>query len=155
MNINKLIAVVTEAASPAKRDAGSPESIHQGGFIALTSVIILSALLIIIGASLGYTSFFSRFNILDSELKQISLGLAEACAEIARVEIANNANFSVPNGGRSYTVGDDGSTCTVISVAGAYTVQAQGIYQNSYSNIEAVYNRTGSDVVVISWKEVP
>lgn len=125
----------------------------QSGFVALTSVIIISGLLIVIGASMGYTGFFSRFNILDSEFKESSLGLAEACAEIARVEIANNPNYSVSSGNPvEKSVGDD--ICKIISVAGGYTVRTQGVSQNSYSNIEAVFNRTASDVIVTSWKEV-
>ncbi len=125
----------------------------QNGFVALVSAIVISALLIIIAASLGYTNFFTRFNILDGENKETSLGLAEACAEIARVEIANSSGFSVPSGGKTYTFG--GNTCKILSVSGSYTVQSQGVYQNSYSTIEAIYNRTGSDVTVTGWKEVP
>ena len=127
----------------------------QDGFVALISAIVISSLLIIIAASLGYTGFFSRFNILDGEYKETSLGLAESCAEIARVEIANNSTFNVPSGGKSYTVDSDGNTCKILSVVGTYTVQSQAIYQKSYSTIEATYNRTSSDVTVTSWKEIP
>jgi hypothetical protein len=127
----------------------------QQGFIALVSAIVISSLLIIIATSLGYTGFFSRFNILDGEFKDSSLGLAESCAEIARIEIANNPSFSVPSGGKIYNVGSSANTCKILSVNGSYTVQTQGIYQNSYSTIEAVFSRTTNDVVVSSWKEIP
>ena len=141
-----------EAASLSKRYQGSKS---QDGFIALTTVMIIAALIIIIGASMGYAGFFSRFNILDGEFKEMSLGLAEACAEIARVEIANNPGFTASNA--TYDVGNDmpQRTCKIVSVTGSYTVRTQGIEKNSYSNIEAVFNRTASDVTVTSWKEVP
>ncbi len=127
----------------------------QNGFVALVSAIVISGLLIIIGASLGYTGFFTRFNILGGEYKQTSLGLAESCAEIARVEIANNSSFAVPSGGSTYTIDSSGNTCKILSVTGTYTVQSQAVYQKSYSTIEAVYNRSGNDVSVTSWKEIP
>lgn len=129
-------------------------SYDNSGFIALTSVLVIAGLLIIIGASLGYTGFFARVNILDGEFKETSLGLAEACAEIARVEIANNANYA------AHTTFPDVRTfgsesCSIISVTGSYTVRTQAERGNSFSNIEAVFNRTSSDVIVTSWKELP
>ncbi|HEX3095555.1 MAG TPA: hypothetical protein VHQ20_00360 [Patescibacteria group bacterium] len=128
----------------------------EDGFIALVSAIVISGLLIIIGASLGYTGFFSRFNILDGEFKETSLGLAESCAEIARVEIANNASFTVPAGGQSYTIDDAGNTCKILSVTGTYTVTSQAVYQKSYSTIQAVYNRdaVAGDVKITCWHEL-
>lgn len=126
----------------------------QQGFVALVSAIVISGLLIIIGATLGYAGFFARINILDGEFKETSVGLAEACAEIARVEIANNANFTVPAGGRTYTIGSTGD-CKILSVTGSYTVQAQAVYQKSYTTIETVFARTSTDVSVSSWKEIP
>src|SRR4051812_43401883 len=97
---------------------------NQEGFVALVSAIVISGLLIIIGATLGYTGFFSRFNILDGEFKETSVGLAEACAENARVEIANNPGFTVPGGGKTYPIGTAGNTCKILSVTGTYTVQS-------------------------------
>ena len=126
----------------------------NSGFIALTSVLVISALLIIIGASLGYAGFFSRVNILDGEFKETSLGLAEACAEITRVEIANDVNYAAHTTFplvRSFS----GQSCTVVSVSGTYTVRAQGQSGDSFSNIEAVFSRTADDVAVVSWKELP
>ncbi len=135
----------------------------EQGFIAVTSAIVISALLIIIGASLGYTGFFSRFNIFDGELKNSSLALAEACAEIARVEIANNSGFTAPSSPYTIVTSAPQQYCRILSVApsGAnYTVQTQATYpetgnQRSYSTLQVVYNRGSSDVTVTSWKEIP
>ncbi len=133
----------------------------QAGFIALTSVIVVSALLILIGVSLGYTGFFARYNIFDGELKETSLGLAEACAEIARVEIANNPNFQV-SAPRLYSVGT--GECNIMSAdSSTYIVTTQGVYppisntsvkERSYSNIQADFARSSTDVTVESWKEL-
>lgn len=147
--------VIPEATS-AKRE-GYPGSSNQDGFVALVSAVVIASLLIIIGASLGYTGFFSRFNILDGEFKETSIGLAESCAEIARVEIANNSAY--PSGTTLPDIKNIGSnSCSIISVANNnpnYTVQSQAVYQKSYTTIEATYNRTGSDVTVTSWREIP
>jgi hypothetical protein len=128
---------------------------NQDGFIVLVSALVIASLMLIIGATLGYSGFFARFNILDGEFKESSVGFAEACAEIARVEIAKNASFTVPGGGKIYSVGNAGDTCKILSVTGTYMVQSQAIYQKSHTTIEAVYNRTSSDVIITSWREIP
>ncbi len=60
------------------------------GFIALMSVIFISAILLLISVTLSTSSFYERYSILSSELKERSLGNAEACAVEGLLKIANN-----------------------------------------------------------------
>jgi hypothetical protein len=131
---------------------------NQDGFVALVSAIVISALLIIIAASLGYTGFFSRFNILDGEFKETSVGLAEACAEISRVEIANNTSFNPSNKVYAIGTGTPQPECTIVSVTppGAhYTVQVKAEYNKSVSKITTELDRVSDNVNVFSWREIP
>jgi len=65
---------------------------HQRGFIALISAIITSAVLLIIAVALSLSSFYGRYNVLDTELKKMSVGLAEACVEQGLLMLATNTN---------------------------------------------------------------
>ncbi len=70
----------------------------NGGYIALISTIIISAILIGLTAMVSQSSFFSRFDSLNGEYKRISKGMAESCVNLALLEIAKSPNMdSVTN----------------------------------------------------------
>lgn len=131
----------------------------SGGYIALTSVIIISLLLITITAALSVANYFSRFNILENEFKIRSDNLAEACVSYARAKLIADPNNYAGNE-LSVPVGVD--TCSIISVTptgGSWpkTIKTQGIYprnqaQASYTNLLVVLNGGYS---INSWQESP
>ena len=83
----------------------------QEGFIALISAIVISFLLITITVALNFVGFYGRFNILDSEYKETSVGLAEACADSAMLQLVQGI---MPLPGTIVTVGSN--QCTLVSV---------------------------------------
>src|SRR5258708_32505996 len=87
----------------------SNSTINQKGFIALTSAMVISILLLAITVSLGFCGFFTRFNILDSESKERSLALAEACGEMSILNLTQGLS-TIGN----ITVGDD--KCNIVSI---------------------------------------
>jgi hypothetical protein len=127
----------------------------QSGYIALTSVIIMSVLLITITAALSGANYFSRYDILENEFKQRSSDLAEACVNYAEGQVAGNPGYTLTSPG-SVVVGKD--SCTVVSVTpagGKTAVITQGIYpktgpERSYTNLIVVLN---SNMTVNSWQE--
>jgi hypothetical protein len=122
----------------------------EEGFIALISAIIISLLLLTIVVALNLTGFLGRFNILDSEYKERSVSLAEACVDTALLNLANNLNYTGP-----VNIGVD--TCNILTVqantpvAGQTTVKTKAIFQKATTNLEIVVN--SSDLSVVSWKE--
>lgn len=66
----------------------------KNGFVALMSVVIISAILLILAITISSSSIFERYDILASELKERSLSNAEACADEALLLIANNENHT-------------------------------------------------------------
>lgn len=86
----------------------------QNGFIALTSTLILSAVLVMLMITTSTSSFFTRFDALYGEFKRVSLGLSESCLNIALLKIAQNYNYLPPVGGEIINVGID--TCTIKSI---------------------------------------
>lgn len=134
----------------------------QDGFVALISSIIIGTVLIAITFSLGFSSFIARVNILDSEFKEKSVGLAEACADTAIIMLQGDSGYAPASPpGDSITVG--ASSCYIWSIVptGSWpkTVRVQAKYpqtgnKNSYTNLEIIVSQQAGEVVVDSWKEL-
>src|ERR1035437_3862474 len=89
---------------------------NDSGFIALMSAIVMSAILLLIASTLSFTGFSGRLNILDSEYKEKSSALAEACMDTAILKIANNKDYILiaPND-HNILVGSD--SCNIVSLS--------------------------------------
>ncbi|HVV39082.1 MAG TPA: hypothetical protein VHD31_02030 [Candidatus Paceibacterota bacterium] len=128
----------------------------QKGFIALTSAVIISAVLLTLATTVSATSFFSRFNALNSEYKRTSLGLAESCVNATLLKIAQGYGYTLTadpayQAGIGVPVKVGSNTCTVKAAsyvsAGTgkrlYTITTQGQYKGAFSNI--TITATGQD----------
>lgn len=122
------------------------------GFIALTSVVIISAILLMVTLSGSLTGFYSRYSILDVELKEQSTALADACADIVLLRLAENPLFAGPE---TVMVGED--RCTIFDSPNPgenpRTFIVQGIHNRSYTNIALIVNT--DTLSLISWQEMP
>lgn len=122
----------------------------QKGFIALISSIVMSAILLLITTTLSLSSFFTRFTILESEYKEKSSALAEACVDSALVKIALDNAYSPSN----ETVQFGNNICLingVTTISGQKTIATQGNYQESYTNLSVTIQT--NNLQVISWLE--
>jgi len=129
---------------------------EESGFIALISAIIISALLLTLAVTIGLTGIFGRFNILDSESKERSLALAEACADTVILKLSVDQDYVLTAADHNITViGSD--TCNIVSISPVpprsfpITIQTQGVINKSYSNLIVVID---ADYAIVSWKEV-
>lgn len=126
----------------------------QGGYIALMSAIIISVILLGLTFTLSFRGFFGRFNILDSEFKERSLGLAEACAERALLRLA-----TIPKYAGNETLTIDGESCQIYPVKSnfpainQYTIETKAVLGQTVSNIRIV--AATSSFSIISWEEIP
>ena len=116
------------------------------------SAIILSAILLLVAATAGFSGFYGRFNILDSEFKERSSALADACVDELLLLIANDAAYKDAKTVDLYT-----GTCQIFAATNptgnprTFTIQA--VYQNSYTNLIVTIDVEG--VAITSWQEVP
>jgi hypothetical protein len=128
---------------------------NNKGFIALISVIIISAVLLVVTSTLSFSGFYGRYNILDSELKERSKSLAEACGDIAILKLAGDINYShtwpevininekscsienISSDGTNTTINTQGTTN-----GGAYITKIQIVLKNL-------------DLSIVSWDEIP
>lgn len=126
----------------------------QSGFVALMSVIIILAVLLMVSASISFTSFSSRFNVSDAEYKKRSSALAEACLNAELLKLAQGSTYA---NGSIVNVGGD--SCTIVSTdypSNPTTIKTQGVFppaqpQRSFTNLTVVASSTG--LSVISWVE--
>lgn len=133
---------------------------RNNGFIALISAIIISVILLLILTNLSLTGFYDRSNILDSELKERSSALAEACVDTAILKLANDIsyipspafNFVTETGGEPVSINSD--QCTIVSVdtSGSH-IKTQAKFNNAYTNFRIIINTT--TFAVQSWEECP
>ncbi len=66
---------------------------QNNGFIVLTSVIIMSVILIIVGQALSTSGYFQRRGVLDTEFKEQSYFLALSCADRALFKMSNDLDY--------------------------------------------------------------
>ena len=122
------------------------------GFIALMSAIIISVVLLLVVTNLGFTEFYNRSNILDSELKEKSFALAEACVDTAILKLANDSSYNPIN----EPISVDADNCIIQSVASGASqkiISIQTNYKNYYTNLKIVLN--SANMSVVSWEEIP
>ena len=128
------------------------------GFVALMSILIISAILLTLVYTLNASSFFARLDALGAENKRTSLGLAEACVNSAMLKVAQGttpSNLCVSLGG---TCGgtDPQKVCKICSSSvsgGIATVRTRARYNGTFTNLEVKFTTTPSNFVVTSWKE--
>jgi len=135
---------------------------HGRGFIALISVIIISAILLTLVFTLGLSSFFNRFDALDAENKRVSLGLAEACVNVAMLKVAQDGSYAPAVGGDCITLGgtchapDPQKTCAICSVTGGNpaTVVTRAVYNGAFSTVQVTFDTTPDNFAVSRWEEL-
>ena len=116
------------------------------------SAIIISLVLLLMITTTGLTGFYGRFNILDSELKERSFALAEACGDVALLALTNDPSW----GGNATTSIGTAGECYVGPVStggGQKTFKTKSIYDNSFSIVHITLDAT--TLAVISWEEIP
>jgi hypothetical protein len=124
------------------------------GFVALISVIIISAILLLVATSLSFSGFFGRFNILESEFKERSSALADACVDSVLLSLAQNPSYNPTLPLTVPVSGNDNCTVVYIATPGSTKViKTKGTYQQAITNLQVVVNT--SDLTVVSWEEIP
>lgn len=123
----------------------------KGGYIAITSAVIISILILVITLALSFLTFSSRFNISDSERKERNKALAEACVELAVLRLAQSAAYA---GNEDILVGNEKCSILPIETNGEQkTIKTKAAVSGLAANLKVVINV--SDFSVVSWEELP
>ena len=136
------------------------QELQSRGFVALMSVIIISVVMTTMVFTLNLASFFNRFDALANDNKRVSLGLAEACIEAAKLKLAQNVAYVPAAGGDCVSVSDtcgvSGATktcriCQVTSVGASRTIISRAVTVGSYTNIQVTGTLAPSSFSVTNW----
>lgn len=123
---------------------------NKNGFIALFSVIIISAILVLTAVTLSFSGFYGRFNILDTESKERSNALADACIDSARLAISTD----------SYTLGTTvvvpvGSQSCTYTIDNNDQIVASGSFNDTYAYYYVQVDTTDGNLAFTDFKECP
>ena len=124
-------------------------STNQQGYVALTSVIFMSLLLVTITVVLSIINYYSRYNILESEFKERSVAQAESCIDKAVYNVLTGVVVTYPK-----TYSDLGCTVeSAVSAGSNFNVLVTGDYQNSKTKLQVQLNSANS-YKVVTWQEL-
>ena len=125
---------------------------QTGGFIALISILILSAVLLATTLSLAQFGIANRFFILNLEQKTASKKMAEACVHVVRIKAYNDPTYTIST---PTSISIAGATCTIyaVTVTGSNTtIKTKATNGDASTSLQVVENNTTGDFT--SWQEV-
>jgi len=127
---------------------------HERGFIAIVSVIIITVVLLIVVVSASLTGFYSRFNVLDFELKERSAAAAESCANQALLNLAGDPSYT----GGSLLSLNSLDSCRVGPVSDTTDTPPKKQFKVQATSSDAVTNlfivADPDTLGIISWREI-
>lgn len=124
----------------------------MNGYIALISILIISAVLLLVAVSSGLLSISEASIGLEKSQGSRAIYLATACAEEALQKIKESSSFSgsgnltTEDGDCGYTVEDLGEQSRLIT--------ASGTVQNAVGKIKVAVDQVLPDIHIVSWQEV-
>jgi len=120
----------------------------EKGYIALTTSIILGAVLLILVISFAMLTFFNREGVLKSQFKDRSHFLATACVEKALLEFAKTASYS---GSEVVTIGSEQCSIGAIESDPPNTIiRTTATVSRSQTNLKLMVDE---DINIISLEE--
>lgn len=124
----------------------------KNAFIAITTSVVLSALILILTTSVGFTTWFSRFGALNSLFKETSFYVAQSCLEKAKLKIAQNSAYV---GNETINVGS--YSCFIYAIenpqAGQKVIKTRAQVSQDTTNLKLTVNHP--QLTTISLEEVP
>jgi hypothetical protein len=129
----------------------------QSGFIAVSSILVISLLLLSVVLALSLKNYFNSQAVLSRELKAQSINAASACVDIARAAIAEGGNYASGNSHIYLGLVGECIITSVLPQAGfPKIIFAQGRYppnkpRQAVTNLKVTIDINNK---IISWKEV-
>lgn len=124
---------------------------NKKGYIAITSSLIITMLIMAIVFAVSIAGYFGRHNIMTSEFKDLSLSFAEGCMEKALLRYAEDPTFV---GNEMIIINLYTCETLPIEILGDYKVfKSKTTFRGVRSNIKVVFDP--SDMSIISWEELP
>lgn len=125
----------------------------QKGFIALTSILIIGALILVISVGLSLRSVSEAQISVSEQESHVALALANLCAETALMKLEGILNY---NGNEMVDV--DGVSCDIMNIEGSgnlnRTVKAKSTVSGYAKKVKVVVSKISPVMQITSWEEV-
>lgn len=121
----------------------------QKGFIAITTVLIVSALTLMIGISISLGSISEIKMGLQRSLSSQSYYLANLCAEQTLMKLKEDSNYS---GDEIINVSN--GSCTILPIEGNWTIKVSAFSSGQIKKMKLVVSQINPEIIVDSWEEV-
>lgn len=121
----------------------------EKGFIAMTSVLIIAAVVLVIGVSVTMLSIGEGQSGLTLFKGEETLTLVEGCMEDALLKIRQDINYS----GGSISRPEGTCLITLSKTGNTWTINSTTVLSQYKRTIQAIVNRGGS-ISISSWKEI-
>lgn len=121
----------------------------QEGLVALVTVLIISAVVLIIGLSLGLGSIAEMKMGLQKNQSSEAYYLANLCAEEALMKLKENSAYPGDE-----IINLETGHCRIFPIEGSWTVKVLGIAYNQTKKMKIVISQLYPDAVINSWEEV-
>jgi hypothetical protein len=120
------------------------------GFIAITTVLIISLVTLAIATTVAMLSINEAQSSLATSMGNDSLTLTEGCAEDALIKSWADNAYS----GGSITRPEGSCTITVTKASNVWTITATSTATSYRKSVQITATRTSSSLTVSSWKEI-
>lgn len=120
------------------------------GYIAITSALIISILLMAVVFSVSSSGFFMRANTVGAVLKAEGRALADACISSALLRLAENRSYTGEE-----TIALENGNCVILRIVkkdNDYEIKASSNLRGTITNLKI--EARGSDLAILSRKEV-
>lgn len=126
---------------------------RNSGFIAIISVIILSAVILLVSIGVSLRSISAGDSASGGEFSSRALALAEACAEHASLRLANNLSYA----GNENIIVEGSDSCTVLPTEGTgninRVIKAEAMVRGYKRRIRVDIAQV-RPYALVSWREV-
>lgn len=120
------------------------------GYIAITTAIILSFLILLVAGTFGTASLLSRSNNLDFYLKKTSYSAARSCLDYAILQLAQSSSYA---GNQTIQVSSYQCTIEAVTTAGANKIiEATATVSGATTNLKLTLN--ASNLSTVSLEEL-
>ncbi len=127
---------------------------NKNGFIALISLLIIGAVVLLIGTGLSLRSIGETNMSLAQEQSQKAGAMADLCAEQALMKLESVLNYS---GNETLTV--DGISCTIFTIGGVgntnRTITVQSAVGGYARKVKLAVAQISPTMQITSWEKTP
>jgi hypothetical protein len=126
---------------------------NQKGYIAITSILLISALVLTITIGASLRAIDQTKIVLDEQESHRALALANACAEIGTMKLLSVFQYA---GNEVITVGSESCNIEAMSETGNFnrTVKAQGTVTGITKKVSLNVYQVSPVTQITSWQEV-